>query len=244
MQAPSAWLRDPSLLRRLVRAESADAVLEILEGHFGQQQGGVLTSEEGAELVMAALEAGNADLAFGMLEAMRAAGMKARVGGGGHDWRWRWTPPDVKVYAALVRGLAASLRVGEAIDVVGQVRRRGLPKGEEVKRAGDCSLTAQSAFVSWTSELFRLICQVFRVDILLFRAHNLLFKQSCITQSSTTATAEPRPPACLPGVVREGCGVPQLSQQIAGGGAAAGRRPGGLINAGRLSKSHVCGFRC
>lgn len=133
VQAPSAWLQDTSLLRRLVRAESPDAILEILENQFGQQRGGVLGSEEGATLILAALEAGNADLAFGMLEAMRAAGLKARIGKGGHEWRWRWTPPDVKVYAALVRGLAASLRVGEAIEVVGQVRRRGLPKGEEVR---------------------------------------------------------------------------------------------------------------
>ncbi|GAQ81528.1 hypothetical protein KFL_000830100 [Klebsormidium nitens] len=131
-QEAQAWLQDPSLMRRLYRAESPDAVLEILENHFGQQRGGVVGSEEGAALILAALEAGNADLAFGMLEAMRAAGLKARMGKGGHEWRWRWSPPDVKVYAALVRGLAASLRVGEAIDVVGQVRRRGLPKGEEV----------------------------------------------------------------------------------------------------------------
>jgi hypothetical protein len=127
-------------VRRLARAESPDALLEILEDHFGQQRGGVLGSEEGAALVLAALEEGNADLAFGILDAMRAAGLKTRASeGGGHEWRWRWTPPSVQVYAALVRGLAASLRVAEAIDIVGQVRRRGLPKGEEVRLRGSVS---------------------------------------------------------------------------------------------------------
>lgn len=47
---------------------------------------------------------------------------------------WRWAQPNVNTYATLVRGLAASLRVADAIEVVADVRRRGVPAGDEVPR--------------------------------------------------------------------------------------------------------------
>ena len=38
----------------------------------------------------------------------------------------------MNTYATLVRGLAASLRVADALEVVQDVRRRGVPAGDEV----------------------------------------------------------------------------------------------------------------
>jgi hypothetical protein len=38
----------------------------------------------------------------------------------------------VSTYAALVKGLAASLCVADAIQMVANVRRRGIPAGDEV----------------------------------------------------------------------------------------------------------------
>lgn len=46
--------------------------------------------------------------------------------------RWRWPQANVTTYAALVRGLAASLRVSDALQTVADVRRRGVPSGDEV----------------------------------------------------------------------------------------------------------------
>jgi hypothetical protein len=51
---------------------------------------------------------------------------------GGGAWGWGWPQPDVTTYAVLARGLAASLRVSDAIRIVGDVRRRGIPQGDEV----------------------------------------------------------------------------------------------------------------
>lgn len=45
---------------------------------------------------------------------------------------WSWAQPNVNTYATLVRGLAASLRVADALEVVADVRRRGVPAGDEV----------------------------------------------------------------------------------------------------------------
>lgn len=53
-------------------------------------------------------------------------------GEGGRNWGWGWPQPDVRTYAVLARGLAASLRVSDAIRIVGDVRRRGVPQGDEV----------------------------------------------------------------------------------------------------------------
>ncbi|GKC79744.1 pentatricopeptide repeat superfamily protein, partial [Tanacetum coccineum] len=46
--------------------------------------------------------------------------------------RWRWSRPDVNTYTLLVRGLAASLRVSDALRIIGTVCRVGVSPGEEV----------------------------------------------------------------------------------------------------------------
>lgn len=53
--------------------------------------------------------------------------------GGASNQSWRWALPNVNTYATLVRGLAASLRVSDAIEIVESVRRHGVPAGDEVQ---------------------------------------------------------------------------------------------------------------
>ncbi|THG07493.1 hypothetical protein TEA_010400 [Camellia sinensis var. sinensis] len=46
--------------------------------------------------------------------------------------RWKWSRPDIHTYTLLVRGLAASLRVSDALKIIGAVSRVGVSPGEEV----------------------------------------------------------------------------------------------------------------
>lgn len=46
--------------------------------------------------------------------------------------RWRWSRPDVNTYTLLVLGLAASLRVSDALRIIATVCRVGVSPGEEV----------------------------------------------------------------------------------------------------------------
>ena len=46
--------------------------------------------------------------------------------------RWNWSRPDVHTYTLLVKGLAALLRVSDALRVVDCVCRVGVSPGEEV----------------------------------------------------------------------------------------------------------------
>lgn len=45
---------------------------------------------------------------------------------------WKWPRPDVNTYTLLVRGLAASLRVSDALTIIANVCRVGVSPGEEV----------------------------------------------------------------------------------------------------------------
>eukprot|EP00850_Spirogloea_muscicola_P016257 SM000131S26687 [mRNA] locus=s131:44222:46862:+ [translate_table: standard] len=55
-----------------------------------------------------------------------------------------WPRPGPEAHAALVKGLAASLRVSDAISAIGDLRRRGLPQRDEVGYCcpGSLSLTS------------------------------------------------------------------------------------------------------
>lgn len=46
--------------------------------------------------------------------------------------RWKWSRPDVDTYTLLVKGLAASLRVSDALRMVDSVCRVGVSPSEEV----------------------------------------------------------------------------------------------------------------
>lgn len=46
--------------------------------------------------------------------------------------RWKWSRPDVHTYTLLVKGLAALLRVSDALRMIDCVCRVGVSPGEEV----------------------------------------------------------------------------------------------------------------
>lgn len=52
---------------------------------------------------------------------------------GGLVARWKWSRPDVNTYTTLVIGLAASLRVSDALKIIEEICQVGLSHGEEVR---------------------------------------------------------------------------------------------------------------
>lgn len=46
--------------------------------------------------------------------------------------RWKWSRPDVWVYTSLVQGLAASLRVSDALRIINNICQVGISPAEEV----------------------------------------------------------------------------------------------------------------
>ncbi|MCI07728.1 pentatricopeptide repeat-containing protein, partial [Trifolium medium] len=46
--------------------------------------------------------------------------------------RWKWSRPNARVYTLLVQGLAASLRVSDALSVVKYICEVGVSPSEEV----------------------------------------------------------------------------------------------------------------
>ncbi|KAK6947919.1 LOW QUALITY PROTEIN: hypothetical protein RJ641_001392, partial [Dillenia turbinata] len=82
-------------------------------------------------LLTSALDRKNADLALSVFSAMRSSFDLGFDEDRTSVERWRWSSSDVSVYTLLVRGLAASLKVSDAIRVIAAVRRVGVsPSGE------------------------------------------------------------------------------------------------------------------
>ncbi|XP_048141206.1 uncharacterized protein LOC115740760 isoform X3 [Rhodamnia argentea] len=79
----------------------------------------------------AALERGNAELALSVFYAMRATFDQGLGEDGASIDRWRWSRPDVGVYTLLVHGLAASLRVSDALSVIDIICQVGVSPGVE-----------------------------------------------------------------------------------------------------------------
>ncbi|KAI5055662.1 hypothetical protein GOP47_0029183 [Adiantum capillus-veneris] len=135
--AEASLFADEELLRCLALAENAECATAILSQKcIGP--GGTLSGDDCSKLIDAALAEGNFDLAYSILDTMRNSHFQRRLARSGEktedvqELSWRWPQPDVKTYTALIRGLAATLRVSDAIRAVGDVKRRGIPAGEEV----------------------------------------------------------------------------------------------------------------
>ncbi|EFJ14898.1 hypothetical protein SELMODRAFT_445727 [Selaginella moellendorffii] len=114
-------------------ASAEDALEKIISSQDSQVAGRVVSNEECCEIIVAAFSHGNVDLAFSLLDAMRSK--KPRIQSdqvGEAKGTWQWPQPDVSTYATVIKGLAASLRVSDAIQAVSNVRRRGVPLGDEV----------------------------------------------------------------------------------------------------------------
>ncbi|PWA52434.1 pentatricopeptide repeat (PPR) superfamily protein [Artemisia annua] len=98
---------------------------------MSERKSGVVSVSECCRVISAAIERDNADLALSIFNAMRSS-FGLGVGDKDVGDRWRWSRPDVNTYTLLVRGLAASLRVSDALRIIGTVCRVGVSPGEEV----------------------------------------------------------------------------------------------------------------
>ncbi|XP_068659360.1 uncharacterized protein [Aristolochia californica] len=124
-------LVDDELLRRVSGAADADEVVDMISEKTGRN-GGVLECSDCNNIIRAALERNNVDLAFSVLSAMRSSVVQDTTEKGSFGERWKWARPDVRTYVSLVLGQAALLRVSDAIKTIKDVSQMGVSLGEEV----------------------------------------------------------------------------------------------------------------
>ncbi|KAK1322539.1 hypothetical protein QJS10_CPA03g00874 [Acorus calamus] len=106
-------LLDEELLRLVSAAKDADEALAmILERRGG---GGVVSAEDCRSIIDGAFARNNVELALSIFEAMRSGFSSGVVE---KESTLNWARPDVQTYALLVRRLAASLRVSEAMRMI------------------------------------------------------------------------------------------------------------------------------
>ncbi|KAK9698452.1 hypothetical protein RND81_08G105400 [Saponaria officinalis] len=120
-------LLDDEVIIRAASLNEASQVVEMI-GISG------VSSSECSRIIEAALHSNNAHLALSIFAAMRSSALKiagAKENGSAVE-RWRWPRPELNVYTTLVVGLAASLRVSDALKIVDDICRVGLSSVEEV----------------------------------------------------------------------------------------------------------------
>ncbi|KAH9316504.1 hypothetical protein KI387_025131, partial [Taxus chinensis] len=131
---------EEDLLSKVSTAKDAEEVLCIIADKFEGIGGGIVSSEDCAAIISAAIARNNVDLAFSILHGMRRTSiqkkLERKLGEGSlrdsSTQKWIWAQPDVTTYITLVRGLAASLRVSDAIRTIKDISRAGAPQGNEV----------------------------------------------------------------------------------------------------------------
>lgn len=134
--------QNENLLRKVSAAKDAEEALSVIAEHFrgNNSNGGTVSSEDSAAIIAAALAQNNADLAFSVLQAMRCDLIQSKLERELQDGNftnssiqcWRWDQPDITTYTTLIRGLAASLRVSDAIRAIKDISCVGTPLGDEV----------------------------------------------------------------------------------------------------------------
>ncbi|XP_052625128.1 uncharacterized protein LOC111894309 isoform X2 [Lactuca sativa] len=120
------------IISRVSAAKDASEALEVF-GEMTKRSGGAISTSDCCSIISSALDRNNADLALSVFKAMRSS-FNAEVGVRDKDVGdvWKWPRPDVNTYTLLVRGLAASLRVSDALTIIANVCRVGVSPGEEV----------------------------------------------------------------------------------------------------------------
>ncbi|KAL8201010.1 hypothetical protein R6Q57_012349 [Mikania cordata] len=118
------------ILNKASAAKDASEALQVF-GEMTKRSGGVVSTSDCCSIISAALDRNNADLALSVFQAMRSS-FDAGVGDKDAGGRWRWSRPDLNTYTLLVQGLAASLRVSDALRIIANVCRVGVSPGEEV----------------------------------------------------------------------------------------------------------------
>ncbi|KAK4601292.1 hypothetical protein RGQ29_010735 [Quercus rubra] len=124
-------LLDEELLAKVSGAKDANEALDMIGDKCGRN-GGVVGVNDCCLIITAALERNNAELALSVFYAMRASFDQGTTENGSFAERWKWSRPDVHVYTSLIRGLAASLRVSDALKIIEDICQMGVSPAEEV----------------------------------------------------------------------------------------------------------------
>ncbi|XP_042036611.1 uncharacterized protein LOC121782727 [Salvia splendens] len=123
-------LFDQVLLGRVSAAPDAAEALRLISEERGSA--GLVTASDCRLIISAALDRGNADLSLSVFSAMRSTFGSGWGKNATSVERLKWSRPDVDTYTLLVKGLAALLRVSDALRVVDCVCRVGVSPCEEV----------------------------------------------------------------------------------------------------------------
>ncbi|XP_031377528.1 uncharacterized protein LOC116192955 [Punica granatum] len=128
---PGPGVLTDKLLSEVAGAKDSDEVLRIIEEQSGRSSG-VVSVPDCCSIIAASLDRNNAELALSVFYAMRASFVQGVGEDGPFVERWRWPRPDVQVYTLLIHGLAASLRVSDALRIIDGICKVGVSPGEEV----------------------------------------------------------------------------------------------------------------
>ncbi|XP_022136768.1 uncharacterized protein LOC111008391 isoform X2 [Momordica charantia] len=133
---PVSELLDEELLGDVSGAKDAGEALLVIADKSGRS-GGTVAVSDCRLIIAAALERNNPELALSVFYAMRSSFYQATAWEGVNQnassvERWKWSRPDVHVYTLLIQGLAASLRVSDALRMIEIICRVGVSPAEEV----------------------------------------------------------------------------------------------------------------
>ncbi|GAU32601.1 hypothetical protein TSUD_71490 [Trifolium subterraneum] len=118
------------LLRVASTAKDADEALQLIADN-SSANGGVVSTSDCCSIISAALDRSNHQLALSIFYAMRSTFHQVGEDGPLVE-RWKWSRPNARVYTSLIQGLAASLRVSDALSVVKYICEVGVSPSEEV----------------------------------------------------------------------------------------------------------------
>ncbi|CAI8619590.1 unnamed protein product [Vicia faba] len=124
-------LLDQQLLHRIAAtAKDADDALHLISDYCSTNSGVVSTSDC-CSIISASLDRNNHQLALSVFYSMRSTFHQVDENGPLVE-RWKWSRPNARVYTMLIQGLAASLRVSDALSVVKYICEVGVSPSEEV----------------------------------------------------------------------------------------------------------------
>lgn len=130
-ESASVEVFDEELISRVSCAKDADEVL-LMVAEKSEKKGGLVSVSDCCRVIDAALGRSNSDLALSVFNAMRSSFDQGYVDNGTDVVRWKWSRPDVSTFTSMVLGLAASLRVSDALKVIADICRVRVSPAEEV----------------------------------------------------------------------------------------------------------------
>ncbi|KAK9926967.1 hypothetical protein M0R45_024173 [Rubus argutus] len=125
-------LLDEELLSEVSGAKDAQEALKMIDELPERKNGGVISVSDCCTIISAALKRNNPELALSVFYEMRTSFDQGVDENGPLVERWKWPRPDVSVYTSLILGLAASLRVSDALKMINNICRVGVSPAEEV----------------------------------------------------------------------------------------------------------------